>query len=71
MELGGISRDTVELRDGTVVLGDVVSVSMTSVIVRTEGKEQTYDRNQVKKILLVERTVIQQPTITQPSSSPH
>src|ERR1700676_77810 len=31
IELGGISRDTVELRDGTVVLGDVISVSMTSV----------------------------------------
>jgi hypothetical protein len=28
-ELGGISRDAVELRDGAVVLGDVMSLSMT------------------------------------------
>lgn len=59
VELGGLSRDTVELRDGSVVLGDVISVSMTQVVVRVEGKEQTYDRNLVKKLLLVEREVVQ------------
>jgi hypothetical protein len=69
VELGGLSRDAVELRDGTVVLCDVVSVSMTQVVLRVDGKEQTYDRNQVKKITLVERQVIQQPPITQPVQS--
>ena len=54
-ELGGMSQDTVELRDGTTVLGDVMSMSLTTVVVRVEGKEQKYDRNQVKKIMLVER----------------
>ncbi len=62
VELGGLSRDTVELRDGKVLLGDVVSLSMTSVVLRMDGKEQAYDRNQVKKILLVEREVVQSPT---------
>jgi exosome complex RNA-binding protein Csl4 len=66
VELGGLSRDTVELRDGSVVLGDVVSLSMTQVVVRVEGKEQSYDRNQIKKIMLVEREVIIQPSVTQP-----
>jgi hypothetical protein len=72
VELGGLSRDTVELRDGSVVLGDVISVSVTQVLVRVDGKEQTYDRNLVKKIMLVEREVIQQPPLTQPvPTQPH
>jgi len=65
-ELGGLSGDTVELRDGTSVLGDVMSVSMTSVIVRVNGQDQTYDRNRVKKIFLVEREIVQQPATTVP-----
>jgi hypothetical protein len=40
VELGGLSRDTVELRDGTMLLGDVVSVSLTSVAVRV-GRERS------------------------------
>jgi hypothetical protein len=62
-ELGGLSRDTVELRDGTSVLGDVMSVSMTSVVVRITGQDHTYDRNKVKKITLVEREIVQEPTV--------
>jgi len=61
-ELGGLSKDTVQLRDGTVVLGDVLAMSMTSVTMRIEGKDQKYDRNQVKKIILVERIVTQPPS---------
>jgi hypothetical protein len=54
------------------VLCDVISVSMTQVLVRADGKEQTYDRNLVKKIMLVEREVIQQPPVTQPvPAQPH
>jgi hypothetical protein len=67
VELGGLSRDTVELRDGTVLLGDVTSMSMTDVAVRVDGKDQSYPRNQVKKIMLVERVVQQQPAIVQPT----
>jgi hypothetical protein len=65
-ELGGLSRDTVELRDGTILLGDVISMSMTSVVVRIEGKDQSYDRNRIKKIMLVEREMVQQPAVIQP-----
>lgn len=66
IELGGLSRDTVELRDGTIVLGDVTSLSLTSVVVRVDGMDQMYSRNQVKKIMLVEREVVQQSPVTQP-----
>jgi hypothetical protein len=65
-ELGGMSNDAIQLRDGTTVLGDVTSLSLASVIVRVDGKEQKYDRNLVKKIVLVERVTTQQPPATQP-----
>jgi len=65
-ELGGLSQDSVELRGGTVLQGDVISMTMTSVVVRVDGKEQTFDRNQVQKIILVERITTQQPPVTQP-----
>jgi hypothetical protein len=68
-ELGGLSRDTVELRDGRALLGDVVSVSMTSLVLRIDGKEQTYDRNQVKKIMLVEREITPSTAVPQASST--
>jgi hypothetical protein len=67
LELGGLSRDTVELRDGSNILGDVVSMSMTEVVMNVDGKNQTIDRNQVKKIMLVERVVTNQPALVQPS----
>lgn len=62
-ELGGLSRDTVELRDGSVLLGDVLSMSMTEVKVRVAGQDQTYERNRVKKIMLVEREVLREPVV--------
>jgi hypothetical protein len=64
-ELGGLSQDTIELRDGTTVLGDVMSMSLASVVVRIDGKEQKYDRNLVKKIMLVERVTTEQPPAKQ------
>jgi hypothetical protein len=67
-ELGGLSQDNVELRGGTVLQGDVLSMTMTSVVVRVDGKDQTYDRNQVQKIILVQREAVQQPVIVQPAT---
>ena len=64
IELGGITQDTIELRDGTTMLGDVISMSMTNVVLRVEGKEQKLDRNLIKKIILVERITTQQPPAT-------
>ena len=54
-ELGTSTHDTFELRDGTVLTGDLVSVSGMEVQVRVAGALQTLDRNRVKRILLTER----------------
>jgi hypothetical protein len=54
-ELGASAHDTVELRDGSVLNGDLESVSATEVVMRIGGGLQHFSRNQVKRILLVER----------------
>lgn len=54
-ELGGLARDTIELRDGTVLTGDVQSMDATTVVVRLNGNMQVLERNKVKRLLLVER----------------
>jgi len=54
-ELGASAHDTVELRDGTLLNADVESVSATEVMVTIGGKQQTFDRNQIKRILFVQR----------------
>jgi hypothetical protein len=69
-ELGASAHDTIELRDGTVLSADLESVSATEVVVRTGGKDLSYDRNQVKRILMVEREVMQQSPAVQPAQ-PH
>jgi hypothetical protein len=54
-ELGSAAHDTIELRDGTVLSGDLESVSAMDVVVRMGGALQHMNRNQVKRIILVER----------------
>ena len=54
-ELGTSAYDTVELRDGTVLSGDLVAVSGMEVRVRVAGTMQSLDRNKVKRTLLTER----------------
>lgn len=54
-ELGTLSHDTIELRDGTVLVCDVESMSATEVVLRVGGALQRMDRNKIKRILLVER----------------
>ena len=54
-ELGSAAHDTIELRDGSVLSGDLISVIGMQVQVRIGGNTQTFDRNQVKRILLTER----------------
>ncbi len=54
-ELGTSAHDTVELRDGSVLTGDLVSVSGMEIIIKVGGSDQHLNRNQVKRILLVER----------------
>ena len=52
--------NTVELRDGTVVNGDVQYIDATSVVVTVGGEGQKFPRNQVKRILLIEREEVKQ-----------
>jgi len=54
-ELGTSAHDTIELRDGSVLSGDLVSVSGMEVVIKVGGADQRFDRNQVKRILLVQR----------------
>src|ERR1700737_4637504 len=54
-ELGVSAHDTVELRDGSVLSGDVQSMSATEVFIRIGGAIQNLNRNQVKRIVLVQR----------------
>jgi hypothetical protein len=58
-ELGTSAHDTIEMRDGSVLIGDLESVSATEVVAKIGGMLQTLNRNQVKRILLVERDSIQ------------
>lgn len=66
VELGGLSQDTIELRDGTILTGDAISMTLTDVVLRVNGAETKYDRNQVKKISLVERITTEQPPLVKP-----
>jgi len=54
-ELGTSAHDTIELRDGSILSGDLLSISATEVVVKIGGAAQSLDRNQVKRITLVQR----------------
>jgi hypothetical protein len=54
-ELGTSAHDTLELRDGSVLSGDVDSMSPTEVLIRIGGVVQHLSRNQVKRIVLIQR----------------
>jgi len=54
-ELGAASFDSIELRDGSVLNGDLVSVSGMDVEIRVAGSLQHIDRNRIKRIMLVQR----------------
>jgi hypothetical protein len=59
VELGGMLHDTVQLRDGSVLTGDVESLSATTMEIRIAGTIQKLDRNQISRILLIQREVVQ------------
>jgi hypothetical protein len=59
-ELGISAHDTVELRDGSVLSGDVQSMSATEVFIRIGGAIQSLNRNQVKRIVLIQRDTTSQ-----------
>ena len=55
MSWGASAHDTIEMLDGTVLSGDVESVSATEVIVRVAGSLQHFSRHLVKRMSFVER----------------
>jgi len=59
-ELGSSAHDTIELRDGTVLSGDLESISGMNVVVKVGGVSQQINRNQIKRILLVVRDTANQ-----------
>lgn len=54
-ELGAAAFDSIELRDGSVVNGDLVSISGMNVDIRVGGTIQHFDRNKIKRVMLVQR----------------
>ena len=68
-ELGMAAYDTVELRDGSVLNGDLLSVSGMDVPIRVGGTIQHVDRNRIKRISLVERDAPASPTLPPPQTS--
>ena len=60
LELGSAMHDTVELRDGSVLTGDVEALSATDLEIRIGGTIQKLNRNSVKRILLIERMPVAQ-----------
>ena len=59
-EMGTSAHDTIELRDGSVLSGDLLSMDATQVQVRIGGNIQTYERNQIKRVLLTQREPVTQ-----------
>jgi hypothetical protein len=54
-ELGTAAFDSVELRDGSVLTGDLVSITGMDVVIRVAGVEQHLDRNKIKRVLFTHR----------------
>lgn len=54
-DLGVAAHDTIELRDGSVLTGDLLSITATEVTVQIGGTAQTLNRNLVKRISLTQR----------------
>ena len=54
-ELGASALDSIELRDGSVLTGDLVSISGMDVEIRVGGGIQHLDRNKIKRVMLVQR----------------
>jgi hypothetical protein len=53
-ELGAASFDSIELRDGSVLNGDLISMNGMDAEIRIGGVIQHIDRNKIKRVLLVE-----------------
>jgi hypothetical protein len=56
-ELGASAFDSIELRDGSVLNGDLVSISGMDVEIRVAGSIQHLDHNKIKRVMLTQREV--------------
>jgi len=65
-ELGASAHDTIEMRDGAILNGDLLSISATEVVVQVDGTTRTLDRAQVRRITLTERKVEHKPESKSP-----
>jgi len=54
-ELGAPALDSIELRDGSLLTGDLLSISGMDVEIRVGGSIQHLDRNKIKRVMLVQR----------------
>ena len=54
-QLGLAQFDTIELRDGTVLNGELDSIQGMDVVVRVGDNVQHIDRNKVQRILMIQR----------------
>jgi hypothetical protein len=54
-ELGASAFDSIELRDGSVLNGDLVSILGMDVEIRVGGSIQHIDRNKIKRVMLTQR----------------
>ena len=54
-ELGASAFDSIELRDGSVLSGDLVSISGMDVEIRVGGNIQHIDRNKIRRVMFVQR----------------
>jgi hypothetical protein len=55
LELNPLTLDTVILRDGTVLMGNLTSVTGTGVAINVKGKPTKLERNQVARVVFGER----------------
>ncbi len=69
-ELGASRYDTIVLRDGSVLNGDLDSVSGMDVVVRIGGNLQHFNRNQIKQIIMVEREPPSPDQLPEPAPKP-
>jgi hypothetical protein len=56
-ELGVPAFDSLEMRDGTVLYGDLLSISGMDVEIRVGDSIQHLDRNKIKRVLFIPRNV--------------
>jgi hypothetical protein len=68
-ELGAAAFDSIELRDGSVLNGDLVSISGMDVEIRVGGAIQHIDRNKIKRVILTQRDA-PEPTPLPPATTP-